>query len=161
MKRISLLLLLLITAAGGYAQSISFYDLTNLTNLTDGEAHTYLTLGKVFKQQYVEEVGGKRLERFTTINNKVKPQNITIGVKEILSNGTVLHTVTYETFDPQHIVNMIGQAKRAKLIMKFQGVDANNNIYLFDNDFYSVAMYISVKDSRGLVKINQKDFTSN
>lgn len=158
MKRNLLIFVLFLLSISSYGQSITFYDLTNLTNLSDGQAHNYLTLGKVFKHQYVEEVDGKKIEHFRSVNPQLKEQNITIGVKEQLSNGTVLHTITYVSRDPQHIVNMISQAKRAKLIMKFQGVDADNNVYIFDNEFYRVAMYISTTENKGMVKINQKEF---
>lgn len=141
-----------------HAQSITFYDLTNLTNLSDGEAHTYLTLGKVFKHQYIEEVNGKKIEHFRSVAANEKEQTVTIGVNTILSNGTVLRTINYTTRDPQHILNLIAQAKRGKLEMKFQGSDANNNIYVFDNDFYRVSMYISTTENKGSVKIDQKEF---
>ena len=158
MKRSLLSLILLFAGITTYGQSITFYDLTNLTNLSDGEAHNYLTLGKVFKHQYLEEVNGVKIEHFRTASPQAKEQTITIGAKNRLNNGTVLHTITYTTRDPQHIVNMIGQAKRAKLIMKFQGTDADNNIYIFDSDFYRVDMYISTTENKGMVKINQKEF---
>ena len=158
MKKNLLVLILLLASVSSYGQSISFFDLTNLTNLSDGEAHNYLTLGKVFKHQYLEEVNGKKIEHFRTISPQVKEQTITIGVKNVLNNGTVLRTITYTSRDPQHVVNMISQAKRGKLIMKFQGVDADNNIYVFDNDFYRVDMYISTTENKGMVKINQKEF---
>jgi hypothetical protein len=158
MKRFFLIIALFLVYLTSYGQSITFYDLTNLTNLSDGEAHNYLTLGKVFKHQYLEEVNGKKIEHFRSVDSRVKEQNITIGVKERLRNGTVLHTITYTTRDPQHVVNMISQARRSKLVMKFQGVDADNNIYIFDNDFYRVDMYISTTENKGMVKINQKEF---
>ena len=158
MKKNILMLLMLIIGLNTYGQSISFFDLTNLSNLSSGEAHNYLTLGKVFKHQYLEKIDGKKLEHFKSVDPKEKEQTVTIGVNNVLNNGIVLHTITYTTLDTKHIVNMISQAKRAKLIMKFQGVDRDNNVYLFDNDFYSVAMYISTTENRGLVKINQKEF---
>lgn len=158
MKKYLFILLLFCLRQSAGAQSISFYDLTNLSNLSDGEAHTYLTLGKVFKHQYIEDVDGKKLEHFRTVSQQTKEQTITIGVNTVLSNGSVLHTVTYTTRDPKHIVNLIKQAERGKLTMKFQGVDAYNNIYVFDNDFYRVAMYISTTENKGMVKIDQKEF---
>jgi CO dehydrogenase/acetyl-CoA synthase epsilon subunit len=141
------------------AQSISFFDLTNLTNLTDGQAHTYLSLGNVFKQQYLQEINGKRIEHFRSISGKVKEQTITIGENAILSNGTILRTVTYQTSDPQHIVNLIAQARRAKLIIKFQGQDEQNNIYKFDNEFYLITMLISTTENKGSVVVTQKEFS--
>jgi hypothetical protein len=53
---------------------------------------------------------------------------------------------------------MISQAKRSKLTMKFQGVDHDNNIFIFDNEFYRVEMYISTTNNKGMVKVNQKEF---
>ena len=158
MKRYCLILLVLCCFSNARAQSISFFDLTNLTNLSDGQAHTYLTLGNVFKHQYLEEVDGKKIEHFRSRSNKVKEQSITIGENTKLSNGTILRTVTYDTRDPQHIVNLIAQARRAKMIMKFQGQDAYNNIYKFDNEFYLITMTISTTENKGSVVVTQKDF---
>ena len=158
MKKYCLVVLLFCLCLKSYGQSISFFDLTNLTNLSDGQAHTYLTLGKVFKQQYIQEIDGKKIERFRSISNKVKEQSITIGENGKLSNGTILRTVTYDTADPRHIVNLIAQARRSKLIMKFQGQDAYNNIYKFDNDFYFITMTISATENKGQVVVTQKKF---
>jgi hypothetical protein len=158
MKKYCLVVLLFCLCLKTYGQSISFFDLTNLTNLSDGQAHTYLTLGKVFKQQYIQEIDGKKIEHFRSISNKVKEQSITIGENAKLSNGTILRTVTYDTTDPQHIVNLIAQARRSKLIMKFQGQDAYNNIYRFDNEFYFITMLISTTENKGQVVVTQKEF---
>lgn len=158
MKRYLLVLSLFCLCVSARAQSITFYDLTNLTNLSDGEAHNYLTLGKVFKHQYLEQVNGKRVEHFRSANPKVREQTVTIGVNSVLSNGAVLRTITYTTRDPQHVVNLIAQARRNRMTMKFQGLDAYNNIYVFDNDFYHVSMYISTSENKGSVKIEQKEF---
>ncbi|RFZ95557.1 hypothetical protein D0C36_08565 [Mucilaginibacter conchicola] len=141
-----------------YGQSISFFDLTNLTNLSDGQAHTYLALGGIFKQDYVQEVNGKKIEYFKSKSVKAAPQTIMIGENEITANRTILRTVFYTTQDPQHIVNLIAQAKRAKLIMKFQGQDQNNNIYKFDNEFYNITMLISTDNNKGSVEVKQKEF---
>ncbi|MBK0377743.1 hypothetical protein [Mucilaginibacter segetis] len=158
MKRYLLLLLFFSVGVSTYAQSISFFELTNLTNLSQGEAHTYLTLGKVFKQQYIQEVDGQKIEHFRTVDPKQKEQTVVIGESNKLSNGTVLRTVVYTTRDPQHVVNMISDAKRNNLKMSFQGQDADNNIYMFENDFYHVAMYISTTENKGSVEIKQKEF---
>jgi hypothetical protein len=159
-KYLKALLLIAIVCAGtrSYGQSISFFDLTNLTNLTDGQAHTYLSLGGVFKQDYIQEINGKKIEYFKSKSVRVAPQTISIGQNEIQANGTILRTVYYTTRDPQHIVNLIAQAKRSKLIMKFQGQDQSNNIYKFDNEFYNITMLISTDNNRGSVEVKQKEF---
>jgi hypothetical protein len=157
MKKYLLIVLLCGLGFAASAQSITFDDLANLTNLSDGQAHTYLVLGRIFKHQYIEDVNGQTVEHFRSINPNQKEQTVVIGVSKALSNGTVLRTITYTTRDPQHIVNMIAQARR-RLTMQFQGADAYNNIYVFDNDFYRVSMYISTTENTGSVKIEQKEF---
>lgn len=157
-KLLTIILLLLSAGVKLQAQSISFFDLTNLTNLSDGQAHTYLSLGGVFKQDYVQEINGKKIEFFKSRSVKAAPQTITIGENEITANRTVLRTVYYTTQDPQHIVNLIAQAKRAKLVMKFQGQDQSNNIYKFDNEFYNITMLISTNNNKGSVEVKQKEF---
>ncbi|RYU90500.1 hypothetical protein EWM62_07525 [Mucilaginibacter terrigena] len=158
MKKYGLIILMFCICTSTYGQSISFFDLTNLTNLSDGQAHTYLTLGNTFKRQYLEEKDGKTIEHFRSISTKVKEQSIVIGEHVKLSNGTLLRTVKYDTRDPQHIVNLIAQARRAKLVMKFQGQDADNNIYKFDNEFYFITMLISTTENKGSVEVTQKEF---
>lgn len=158
MKRFLILTFLVALCLGTQAQSISFFDLTNLTNLTDGQAHTYLSLGNVFKHQYLEEKDGNKIEHFRSKSTVEKEQTITIGENTRFSNGTVLRTVTYNTTDPQHIVNLIAQARRSKLVMKFQGQDRFNNIYRFDNEFYAITMTISTTENKGQVVVKQKEF---
>lgn len=158
MKKTVAVFLLMCLAAGLKAQSISFFDLTNLTNLSEGQAHTYLVLGGVFKHEYQEEVNGKKLEHFRSRSNKVAPQTIVIGQNEVQANGTVLRTVTYTTQDPQDIVNLIAQSKRSGMVLKFQGQDQDNNIYKFDNEFYDIVMLISTNNNKGSVQVTQKEF---
>jgi hypothetical protein len=160
MKKYLFVIFLFCMRLNANAQSISFYDLTNLTNLSDGQAHTYLVLGRVFKHQYIEEKDGKKIEHFRSINPNVSEQTITIGVNTALSSGVILRSVTYTTRNPQHVLNLIAQAKSGRLTMKFQGSDVDNNIYVFDNDFYHVKMYISTSENKGSVVIEQKNFIS-
>jgi hypothetical protein len=159
MRKYFFILMLICFGSNAWAQSISFFDLTNLSNLSNGEAHTYLVLGKVFKQQYLQEIRGKKIERFRSIVPNVKEQTVTIGDNIPLSDGKFLRRVSYTTQDPQHIVNLIAQAKRSRMVMKFQGTDASNNIYVFDNDFYHITMLISTTERKGSVEIKQKEFT--
>jgi len=91
----------------------------------------------------------------------VKPDNtekIIAGGYTKLYNGTLLRTVVYTSTDPQHIINMISQAKRYGLELKFRGADAYNNIYLYDNSFYHVSIYLRRDQSSGLVEIKQKEY---
>ncbi|TFF34334.1 hypothetical protein [Mucilaginibacter psychrotolerans] len=160
MKKYLLLVLLFCLQISARAQSITFNDLTNLANLSDGQAHTYLTLGRVFKHEYIEEVDGKQIEHFRSISPKESEQTIIIGVNKVLPNTAVLHTITYTSRNPQHILNLVAQARRTRLVMQFQGADTYNNIYVFDNDFYRVSMYISTTENKGSVRIDQKEYVA-
>jgi hypothetical protein len=52
---------------------------------------------------------------------------------------------------------MISQAKRYGLDLKFRGADPFNTIYLFDNSFYHVSIYLKRDQTSGLVEIKQKE----
>ncbi|OOQ60198.1 hypothetical protein [Mucilaginibacter pedocola] len=158
MKKYLFIVALFCLGASANAQSITFYDLTNLTNLSEGQARTYLVLGRVFKHQYIEEKNGMQIEHFRTISPSVAEQTVTIGESKTLGNGAVLRSVTYTTRSPKHMLNLIAQTRGSHLILKFQGADADNNIYVFDNDFYHVKMYISTTENKGSVVIEQKEY---
>jgi hypothetical protein len=161
MKAYCLIILLFGCSANIYAQSISFSDLTNLTNLTNGEARNYLIGSNVFKHQYIQEQGDKTIELFRSKPSMVKEQTITIGENTKLSNGTVLRTVTYNTTAPRHIVNLIAQARRSKLALNFQGQDKYNSIYKFDDEFYFITITMSTTQNKGQVVVKQKEFVGN
>jgi len=56
------------------------------------------------------------------------------------------------------VLSLIAQAKDAGLNINFQGVDASNNIYLFDNSFFAVKIYINVNNTQGIVEVTQKEY---
>jgi hypothetical protein len=148
-----------------YGQSIKFNDLVYYTNLTNGEVFTTLMEGNKFKQDFTTEVNGQEWEYFKSITGKktdvyAKPdtEKITVGRYTKLYNGTLLRTVNYTSTNPQNIINMISQAHKYGLTKKFQGADRSNNIYLFENDYYEVSIYLRRDESSGLVEIKQKEF---
>jgi hypothetical protein len=141
-----------------YGQSVKFSDLIYYTNLTNGEVHNTLLEGSAFRQDYTEDINGQQLEFFKNIKSRPNSEKIIVGRYTKLYDGTVLRTVNYTSTDPQNIINMISQAKRNGLDMKFRGADASNSIYLFDNNFYHVSIYLSHDQSSGLVEIKQKEF---
>lgn len=149
---------LLFCSINMYGQSVKFSDLVYYTNLTNGEVHNTLLEGSAFKQDYTEDVNGQQLEFFKNINSKRNSEKIIVGRYTKLYDGTVLRTVNYTSTDPQNIINMISQAKRNGLDMKFRGADASNSIYLFDNNLYHVSIYIRHDQTSGLVEIKQKEF---
>jgi len=139
-------------------QSIKFTDLIYFTSLNNDAVYNTLLQSNAFRQDYSIDVNGQQLEYFKNISGKPNTEKIVVGRYTKLYNGTLLRTVSYTSTDPQYIINMISQAKRNGLELKFNGVDEANNIYLFDNNFYHVSIYLRRDQSSGLVEIKQKEY---
>lgn len=157
-KYLFLLPVMLFAGINTNAQSTKFADLIYFTSLNNSEVHSNLLQGNSFRQDYSIDVNGHPIEYFKNITNKPNTEKIVVGNFTKLYNGTVLRTVNYTSTDPQHIVNMLAQAKRYGLEMKFQGADESNNIYLFDSSFYHVSIYLRRDQTSGLVEIKQKEY---
>jgi hypothetical protein len=141
-----------------YGQNIKFNDLVYFTSLTNRQVFDNLMQGNAFRQDYTTSVNGQEVEYFKSIGAKPNSEKINVGVFTKLYNGTILRTVTYTSNDPQNILSMISQAKRYGLLLKFRGVDDSNNIYLYDNDFYHVSIFLRRDQSSGMVEIKQKEY---
>ncbi len=149
-----------------YAQNVKFNDLVYYSNLANGDVFNALRDGRKFKQDFTTDVNGQEVEYFKSVTPKkgdiyakADTEKINVGRYTKLYDGTLLRTVNYTSTNKQYILNMISQAKRYGLLMKFQGTDKSNNIYLFDNDYYHVSIYLSRNPTYGgLVEIKQKEF---
>ncbi|MDO3640588.1 hypothetical protein [Mucilaginibacter sp. L3T2-6] len=157
-KYLFLMPLLLLARLSINAQSIKFADLVYFTSLDNSAVHSNLLQGDSFRQDYSIDINGHPIEYFKNIVGKPGTEKITVGNFTKLYNGTVLRTVTYASANPQHIINMIAQAKHYGLGKTFQGADESNNIYLFDNSFYHVSIYLRRDQTSGLVEIKQKEY---
>jgi hypothetical protein len=157
-KHLFFLSVMLIASFSMYGQSTKFSDLIYFTSLSNGEVYNNLLQGNSFRQDYSVNVNGRELEYFKNMIGKPNTEKIMVGDYTRLYNGTVLHTVNYTSTDPQYIINMISQAKRFGLEMKFHGADEANNIYLFDSSFYYVSIYLRRDQTSGLVEIKQKEY---
>ncbi|AYL94134.1 hypothetical protein [Mucilaginibacter celer] len=158
MKRALLITLLLFCCTTVFAQSITINDLANVANLSNAEAHNYLTLGKKFKRQYLQEVDGHSIEHLNKIGPDNKEETIVIGMGDRLPSGTMLRTVTYTTVTSAHILNLIAQAKHSGLTMKMHGSDAKNDIFFFDNDFFHIVIFLNHDNISGSIEVHQKEY---
>jgi len=140
------------------AQSIKFSDLVFLTTLPNDAVYNNMIQGNAFRQDYSEDVNGQQIEYFKSIGAKPNSERITVGHYTKLYNGTILRTVDYSSTDVQNILNMISQVKRYGLNLQFRGVDVANNIYIYDNSFYLVSIYLRRDQSSGWVEIKQKEY---
>ncbi|SHM54763.1 hypothetical protein [Mucilaginibacter sp. OK098] len=157
-KYLFMLPVMLLVSLSMYGQSTKFSDLIYFTGLSNGEVYNNLLQGTTFRQDYSVNVNGRELEYFKNITGKPNTEKIMVGDYTKLYDGSVLRTVNYTSTDPQHILNMISQAKRFGLEMKFHGADEANNIYLFDSSFYHVSIYLRRDQTSGLVEIKQKEY---
>ncbi len=158
MKKYLFLALLSFSCVNVFGQSITFNDLTNLTNLTNADAHNYLVLAKGFKKDYTQDVDGNTVEHLHKPGLEHTEESVAVGVALKLSSGATLRTVTYKTSTTKHVFNLITQAKSQGLPMRFQGADSVNNIYQFDNDFFHIVMFISRDNTSGYVEVKQKEY---
>jgi hypothetical protein len=157
-KYLFILPLLTLCSLSISAQSIKFSDLVYFTSLTNRQIYDNLVQGVAFRQNFSEDVYGQEIEHFKSINNKNASETIVVGKYSKLYNGTVLRTINYTSSNAQDILNMLVQAKRYGLELKFRGADNNNNIYLFDNNFYHVSIFLSRDQKSGFVEIKQKEY---
>ncbi len=167
-KSLFFLPLLLLCSIAMYGQSVKFNDLVYFTSLTNRQVYDNLHEGNAFRQEYNMDVDGQELEYFKNIDAKPNSEKIVVGSFTKLYDGTVLRTVNYTSTNPQNIINMISQAKRYGLELKFQGEDDTNDIYLYDNNFYHVSIYLlrnlenhdkqHPNETVGLVEIKQKEY---
>lgn len=158
MKYYLSILFFVFLSAGVYAQSMSMPELTNLATLTNDQAHNALTYGKPFKRLYWEDLNGHPLVHYRAGATPDKFENIIVGNGTKTPEGIFLHTVTYTTTNTKYILNLIAQAKSTGLNVNFEGADAYNNIYLFDNFLFTVKIYINTDNKQGSVEISQKDY---
>jgi hypothetical protein len=141
-----------------HGQSIKFNDLAYFTSLTNRQVFDNLLQSNYFRQDFTITENGQEIETFKNIGTKPNSEKIITGHFTKLYDGTMLRTVTYTSTNPQDILNMIGQAKRYGLELKFRGADDANNIYLFDNNYFHVSIYLRRDQTQGLVEIKQKEY---
>jgi hypothetical protein len=157
-KYLFILPTIIFCSLSAHGQSIKFNDLVYFTSLTNRQVYDNLLQGNMFRQDYTININGQEIEYFKSIGKRPHSEKINVGKFTKLFDGTVLRTVNYTSTNPQNILNMISQVKRYGLELKFRGEDAVNNIYLYDNNFYDVSIYLSRDQTSGLVEIKQKEY---
>jgi hypothetical protein len=157
MKKYPLVLLIFLSCAHTYGQSISLTNLLNLTSLTSKDASDVLTMGKVFKLKSGEKINEFVTEHYETTAPENRTETIIIGAGSKTSTGGILHTVSYVTTNTQNILNLIAQAKTQELIPIFKGADKKDNVFIYDSFLYHIVFYISHNGDRGVADITQKE----
>lgn len=164
MKKYIFLFSLLFLAAGttAFGQSIKFKELVYLTGLNNNIVYHTLRGSDAFKQDYSENINGRDMEYFKNRPAAgIDTERIAVGAYTRLYNGDTLRTLDYTSTNRQYILNMISQAKHSGMNLLFRGADEINNIYQFDDSFYSVSITFPIDASKplpGRVEIKQKEY---
>lgn len=157
MRKYLTIVFVLACSAGSYAQSISFKELVNFSNRSNEDVYDYLMDGRVFKEEYIEEVNGQKLDRFKATTPQ-RAETIVVGKYSKAGNGSILRTVDYTSTERQDIINMIAQAKHAGFQQILFGSDPYNNIYLFDNQFFRITITLGLAKNIGTVQVKQVEY---
>jgi hypothetical protein len=158
MKRYLLAVLLFFAVTGSYAQSLSFEDLLNLTNMTSAQVHDFLTISKGFKSAGTQIVDGKSIEQYKSNRGTPdKVETIALGVTAKGAGGNSSRPVTYSTLQDSDINSLLTQAKKSTLTLVFQGSDLYKNIFRFDNSLFRASISLSFDKKSGSVEVQQKE----
>jgi len=156
MKKSLVILLLVACSLSSNAQSISLLDLINLTSLNSEQINNYFIAGHTFRLQYGEEVNGFVVKHYQTNAPANKLETVLTGAGFKMANGTVLYTASYVTANAQNILKLVEQTQTANLKKSFQGADAANNIFIYDNFLYHIVIKLNFDQTQGSVDVTQK-----
>ena len=157
MRRYLFAVLLLFACSGGYAQSLSFEELQNLTNMTDDQAHNYLLVSKGFRSKGKQQINGRNFELFQS--NRIDPdkrETVSLRASSQGTSGNVSRQVIYFTLREQDINAMLVQAKASKMALVFKGADQYKRIYRFDNSLFMAIISTAFDHLSGSVVLEEK-----
>ncbi|MFI5160785.1 MAG: hypothetical protein ACHQHN_05880 [Sphingobacteriales bacterium] len=158
MKRYLLAALLFIACTGGYAQSLSFGDLLNLTSMPDAQSHDLLVSSKGFKQGTAQTLNGKTYVQYTKVTKGTpdKNESVLIGTPIKSATGILTHEIIFNTTQSSDLDNLLAEAKKSNLTLVFQGADQTSNIYRFDNSLFRASISLAFDKKSGNVDVQQK-----
>jgi hypothetical protein len=155
-KRYVVIFLLLITGLCGRAQSLSFDELKNLTNMTGDQLHNYLLVSKSFKPAGKRVYGGRSFEQFrSNRNDPSKAETLSLRAAESLGENMV-RQVIYFSLRAQDIKALLVQIKQSGMTMIFQGSDKYKDIYRFDNSLFMAVISLNFDKSSGTIQLEEK-----
>ncbi|MDB5134736.1 MAG: hypothetical protein JWP37_1339 [Mucilaginibacter sp.] len=158
-KRYLFAILLLFVCAGSYAQSLSFEDLLNMTNMTGTQVHDFLTTSKGFKPAGTQMVNGRSMDQYKSTGGGTPDKIETVLVGAIVKSmaGSTSRPVSYLTLQESDINALLAQAKKSTLTLVFQGSDQKTYIYRFDNSLFRASISLSFDKKYGSIDVQQKE----
>ena len=139
------------------AQSLSLEELQSLTAMTSDQMHNYLIITKRFKPLGKTVVNGKSYEQFRS--NRINPaiaETVSLGQTNLMMSGNTTRQVIYHTLRLQDLNSFLTQAKRSTMTLVFQGSDAYQNIFRFDNSLFMAVINVGLDKRSGTVQLDEK-----
>ena len=139
------------------AQSLSLDELQGLTAMTTDQVHNFLIINKGFRPLGKIMINGRNYEHFKS--NRVEPsiaETLSLGESNHLMSGNTTRQVIYRTLRFQDLNSLYTQAKRSTMTLIFEGRDAYQNIYRFDNSLFSAVINVSLDKRSGTVQLDEK-----
>jgi len=139
------------------AQSLTLEELQGLTGMTTDQVHNFLIIGKGFQSLGKVTLNGKNFERFKS--NRIDPstaETLSLGESNKMMSGNTTRQVIYHTLRFQDLNSLYTQAKRSTMSLIFEGKDAYQNIYRFDNSLFTTVINVSLDKKSGTVQLDEK-----
>ena len=140
-----------------HAQSLTLEELQGLTAMTTDQVHNFLVINKSFKPLGKITFNGRSFEQFKS--NRIDPaiaETISLGQTNQLMSGNTTRQVIYHTLRFQDLNSLYTQAKRSTMTLIFQGRDAYQNIYRFDNSLFTTVINVNINKRSGTVQLEEK-----
>ena len=139
------------------AQSLSLDELQGLTAMTTDQVHNFLIINKGFKSIGNITLNGKSYQRYKS--NRVDPltaETLSLGQSNQIMSGNTTRQVIYHTLRFQDLNSLYTQAKRSTMTLIFEGRDAYQNIYRFDNSLFTTVINVDLNKRSGTVQLDEK-----
>ena len=156
-KRYLFVIILLFAGMVCRAQSLSLEELQSLTAMTSDQMHNYLIITKRFKPLGKTVVNGKSYEQFRS--NRINPaiaETVSLGQTNLMMSGNTTRQVIYHTLRLQDLHSFLTQAKRSTMTLVFQGSDAYQHIFRFDNSLFMAVINVGLDKRSGTVQLDEK-----
>ena len=156
-KRYLFAIVLLFAGIVSHAQSLSLEELQSLTVMTTDQVHNYLIVSKGFKCIGKTVLNGRNYEQFRS--NRISPtitETISLGQTTAMLSGSNARQVIYRTMRIQDLNSLLTEAKRSTMTLVFQGSDAYERIFRFDNSLFMAVINVSLDKKSGTVQLDEK-----
>ena len=140
-----------------HAQSLTLEELQGLTAMTTDQVHNFLIINRGFKPLGKITLNGQNFEQFKS--NRIDPaiaETISLGQTNQLMSGNTTRQVIYHTLRFQDLNSLYTQAKRSTMTLIFEGRDAYQNIYRFDNSLFTAIINVNINKRSGTVQLDEK-----